>query len=44
MAKKIKLSKDEIAALKDELKGYKIYKKTKRAAAVKKVISRCWSS
>ena len=33
---KLKLSKDEIAALQEELKGYKIYKKPKRAAAVKK--------
>jgi hypothetical protein len=38
MAKK-KLSKDEIAALQEELKGYKIYKKTKRAAAVKKILA-----
>ena len=38
MAKKIKLSKDEIAALLDELKGYVIHKKTKRANEVKKVL------
>lgn len=35
---KIKLSKEQIAALKDELKGYLVYKKTKRAAEVKKIL------
>lgn len=35
---KIKLSKEELAALKDELKGYLVYKKTKRAAEVKKIL------
>ena len=34
---KFKLSKDEIAALQAELKGYLVFKKTKRAAAVRKV-------
>jgi predicted metal-binding transcription factor (methanogenesis marker protein 9) len=35
---KIKLSKEQIAALKEELKGYLVYKKTKRAAEVKKIL------
>tara|TARA_R100001460_G_scaffold4431_2_gene12603 strand:+ start:4735 stop:4941 length:207 start_codon:yes stop_codon:yes gene_type:complete len=35
---KFKLSKDEIAALQAELKGYLVFKKTKRAAAVRKVL------
>jgi predicted metal-binding transcription factor (methanogenesis marker protein 9) len=35
---KIKLSKEELAALKEELKGYLVYKKTKRAAEVKKIL------
>lgn len=35
---KIKLSKEQIAALKEELKGYIVYKKTKRAAEVKKIL------
>jgi len=34
----LKLSKDEIAALLEELKGYVTYKKTKRANEVKKVL------
>ena len=37
MAKQ-KLTKEEIAALKEELKGYKIKKMTARANAVKKVL------
>ena len=36
--KKLKLTKDEIAALLDELKGYLVHKKTKRANEVKKVL------
>ncbi len=35
---KNKLSKAMIEALKEELKGYKLYKKTKRAAAVEKIL------
>ena len=35
---KIKLSKEQISALKEELKGYLVYKKTKRAAEVKKIL------
>jgi len=35
---KIKLSKEQIAAYKEELKGYLVYKKTKRAAEVKKIL------
>ncbi len=38
MAKKLKLNKDEISALLDELKGYLVHKKTKRANEVKKVL------
>jgi len=37
-SKKLKLSKDEIAALLEELKGYVTYKKTKRANEVKKLL------
>jgi len=35
---KIKLSKEQIAALKEELKGYLVHKKTKRANEVKKIL------